>query len=127
MTKNDSDPRPAVWVGHTVMGVPDVAKTVEFMIRLGTRLVEQGPGIGILELRGGTHLLLMRSEDPVPSDATAPFDLMVEDVDAAHAEYKAAGLAPSAIEAGPHHRAFTVTAPSGHRVTINSSHVIGPV
>jgi hypothetical protein len=52
---------------------------------------------------------------------------MVDDLDAAHARFAAAGLAPGAIESErtPHHRSFTLAAPSGHLLLVQSSHVSG--
>ncbi len=122
-----ADPRPPVWIGHVTMSVPDVTASGAFMARLGMRVVFQSSEIGIYELRGGTHLLLFPRQDPVPADARAPFDLMVEDVDDARRDFEARGLAPGTIERNPHHRCFTVREPGGHAITINSSHVEGPV
>jgi catechol 2,3-dioxygenase-like lactoylglutathione lyase family enzyme len=121
------DERPAVWIGHTVMGVPDPHASAVFFSKLGMRPIEEGDGIAILELRGGTHLLLLKTDNAIAPDAEAPFDLMVEDVDAAHKQYSESGLAPSEIQTAPFHRRFTLTEPGGHQVTINSSHVEGPV
>ena len=91
------------------------------------RKVEEGDGIAILELRGGTHLLLLKTDQPIAVDVQAPFDLMVEDVDAARKQCVERGLDPSEIKDVPFHRQFTLTEPGGHQVTINSSHVEGPV
>jgi hypothetical protein len=79
----------------------------------------------VLELRGGTHLVLVPGAPP--DTAEAPFDLMVEDLDATHGEWKARGLDPSPIERGRIHASFTLRDPDGYRVTVNSSHVIGEV
>jgi hypothetical protein len=62
-----------------------------------------------------------------PEDADTPFDLMVEDVDATHADWAARGLDPTPIERGRIHAAFTMRDPDGYRVTVNSSHVVGEV
>jgi hypothetical protein len=62
-----------------------------------------------------------------PTDADAPFDLMVDDLDATRARWSARGLDRSPIERGPIHAAFSVRDPDGYRVTINSSHVVGEV
>jgi catechol 2,3-dioxygenase-like lactoylglutathione lyase family enzyme len=111
-------------VGHVVLPVPDVSRSHAFFCKLGMRdLGHDGP-VAILELRGGTHLLLVpggEREDGEP----APFDLMVEDLEASRDLYGAAGLAPSAIASNPFHRYFTLALPSGHVLTVNSSHVSG--
>ncbi|HET9730341.1 MAG TPA: VOC family protein, partial [Acidimicrobiia bacterium] len=96
-----------------------------FWDTLGLRSVHQGDELAIFELRGGTHLILV----PGTPDASgeAPFDLMVDDVDRAHEEFARAGMTVSPIERGEIHDAFTITDPDGVRLTVNSSHVVGPV
>jgi hypothetical protein len=97
---------------------------VVFFGALGLRVLERDPGFGVLELRGGTHLLVFPGEASA-AGTPAPFDLMVDDVDAAHARFAAAGLAPSAIESANFHRSFTLAVPSGHSVLVRSSHASG--
>jgi hypothetical protein len=50
---------------------------------------------------------------------------MVDDLDAAHVQHAAAGLVPSEIQTRPFHRAFTLTTPSAHVLTVQSSHASG--
>ncbi len=119
------DGRPEVWIGHTVLPVSNLERAADFWRDLGMRDIERNENVAILELRGGTHLILVPGTPP--ADADAPFDLMVEDVDATHARYADAGLDPSPIERGRIHSAFTVVDPDGYRVTVNSSHVVGEV
>ena len=122
--RKPKEARPSVWIGHMVMPVADVAASKAFCMELGMRdVLPDATEIGILELRGGTHLILSSAETPVEPEAGAPFDLMVEDVDAAHADYSAKDLQPSAIQDGRIHRSFTVTEPGGHVITVNSTHV----
>ena len=97
------------------------------MQALGMRGLQETDGIAILELRGGTHLLLRRSDAPIEKGAKAPFDLMVDDVDAAWKEYEQASLSPSEISEKGFHRYFIVTEPGGHEITVNSTHVEGVV
>jgi hypothetical protein len=94
-----------------------------FMLALGLRPVGQGEDVAVLELRGGTHLVLLRTDEPL--SGAAPFDLMVEDLEATHARLAELGLSPSPIVAGRIHRSFTVRDPSGQEVAFNSSHVSG--
>lgn len=83
--------------------------------------------LAIFELRGGTHLLLFAGE-PQPAGTDAPFDLMVDDIDATRAKFEARGLAPSALSsAAGDHLTFTVADPDGYRLRVFNSHVIGPV
>ena len=117
------DPRPPVWIGHVALPAGNVAQSTEHMVKLGLRPIFQSEEVSVLELRGGTHLVLLPSDDPVPAGSRAPFDLMVEDLDASWKEYQSAGLDPGEIARGKIHDSFTVVAPSGHEITINSSHV----
>jgi catechol 2,3-dioxygenase-like lactoylglutathione lyase family enzyme len=119
------DGRPSVWIGHAVLTVGDVDRSADYWQRLGMREVERNNHVAVLELRGGTHLVLVPGTPA--DDAEVPFDLMVEDLDEAHAEWKARGLDPSPIERGRIHAAFTMRDPDGYRVTVNSSHVVGEV
>ena len=116
--------RPPVWIGHAVLAVDDIDRAAAFWRELGMREVERNADIAIMELRGGTHLLL------VPGPATpgdAPFDLMVEDLDAIHRQWTEHELAPGDITRDRIHDSFVVTDPDGHRVTVRNSHVVGEV
>jgi catechol 2,3-dioxygenase-like lactoylglutathione lyase family enzyme len=119
------DGRPPVWIGHAVLLVSDVNRSADFWREVGMREVERNPHVAVLEMRGGTHLVLVPGAPP--ADADAPFDLMVDDLDTTHDQWTARGFAPSPIEHGNIHAAFTVRDPDGYRVTVNSSHVIGEV
>jgi catechol 2,3-dioxygenase-like lactoylglutathione lyase family enzyme len=120
----DAELRPALAVGHVVLRAPDPAAAVDYFATLGMRVLERSADFGLLELRGGTHLLLFPGE-AAAADSPAGFDLMVDDLDAAHARFTAAGLSPSAIGPAPAHRAFTLRTPTGHRLTVLSSHASG--
>ena len=114
-----------MWIGHTVLAVADLEASADFWLGLGMREVERTSDVAVLELRGGTHLLLLPGD---PEAGTgAPFDLMVEDLDATHRQWADRGLEPSAIEQRQFHTSFTVRDPNGYVVTIYSSHVVGEV
>ena len=113
--------RPPVWIGHITMQTPKLAESNKFMIELGMRPIVDGDGFAVLELRGGTHLVLLRSEEA--SSGPASFDLMVEDLDATHRDLSERGLSPTEISRGKIHDSFQVRDPSGFDVTFNSSHV----
>ena len=82
--------RPPVWVGHVAMHSPRVAETSKFMQRIGMRLVFEGDNFSVLELRGGTHLVVTAEAG---SDLIrGSFDLMVDDLDATHAHFIGLGL-----------------------------------
>lgn len=118
---NTNDTRPPVWVGHVAMHTPRVTESSEFMQLLGMRLVAGGDEFAVLEMRGGTHLVL--TSDPDSKLIKADFDLMVEDLDATHAHYTELELDPGNIERGEIHDSFELREPGGTVITINSSHV----
>ncbi|WP_215618491.1 hypothetical protein [Leptothoe kymatousa] len=89
------------------------------------RKVAHMPGMAILELRGGTHLVLIKKMLPRPNQVS--FDLMVDDLDLHHGLLKNAGYTTTSIKKGGVHSSFDVTEPSGHTITFNDSHVAGPV
>ena len=119
----DAEIRPGAWVGHVALAAPDPLATLRFFEALGLRVLERRPEFGLLELRGGTHLLILPGA--AAAATPAPFDLMVDDIDGAHARFAAAALSPSPISEDRYHRAFTLTAPSGHVLTLQSSHASG--
>jgi len=118
---NSPDQRPA----HVVLDTDRMQETARFMRTVGMRPVFDGPDVSVYEMRGGTHLILMKKEQVAPGDA--PFDLMVDDLRGTHARFVALGLAPSPIEARPRidHEVFTVREPAGHLITFFSSHASG--
>lgn len=120
------DERPPMWLGHIELHVPDVAAAKAFFLSLGMRdAVPRLQERAILELRAGTHLVIEPSEEPVASGTPAPFDLMVDDVEAMHADLSARGLPTTALHEGRIHTSFTVHEPNGYVVTYNSSHNTG--
>lgn len=126
MTGKSDDPRPAVAIGHVgPHTVGDLAAATAFYVKLGCRLVAELESLTVLELRGGTHIILRRGEPR--SGERASFDLMVDDLDATHADFSACELHPTSIVRGKIHDHFTVTDPAGWVVTITSSHAVGPV
>lgn len=121
------DQRPDVAVGHIHLSVNDVPSEYAFFLNHGMREILKRDDFAILELRGGTHLILRKSEEAIASGSRTPFDLMVDDIDSAHKRYEESGFSATAIERGSIHDSFTVTSPTGYEVPVNSSHVAGPV
>ncbi|MEJ2089908.1 MAG: VOC family protein [Gammaproteobacteria bacterium] len=117
----DRKQRPPVWVGHVTLRTRDLDASEAFMKNMGLRSMFRSDEVAVLELRGGTHLVLLPDESAAPGDAY--FDLMVEDVDAARAAFEAQGLEVSAMERGEIHDSFRVTEPGGNRIAVNSTHV----
>jgi hypothetical protein len=122
---NPSTQIPSVGVAHVVLETDRMADTAQFMRIVGMRAIFDGPDVSVYEMRGGTHLLLMRRDHVSPG--SAPFDLMVDDLHATHRQFTALGMNPSAIEARPaiDHEIFTVCEPAGHVFTFYSSHASG--
>ena len=118
---SSDDERPPVWVGHVAMHTKRVADSSEFMQLVGMRLVADGDEFAVLEMRGGTHLVLTSDADS--KLIKAGFDLMVEDLDATHAQFSELGLGPGDIEHVRIHDCFELREPGGTLITFNSSHV----
>jgi len=118
------DLRPPVWVGHVVLETDRIAESTAFMRKLGMRSVVERPEVAVLELRGGTHLVLIAKPTITPGDA--PFDLMVEDLRSSHELFTELGLDPTPIEKlSREHDYFKLRDPAGHVIWVVSNHVSG--
>lgn len=123
---NREDPRPPVWVGHVLLETDRLTASAEFMRKIGLRPIVERPEVAVLELRGGTHLVLLAK--PTVNAGDAPFDLMVEDLRATHESFVELGLEPTPIERlSREHDYFKVREPAGHVISFVSNHVSGPV
>jgi catechol 2,3-dioxygenase-like lactoylglutathione lyase family enzyme len=116
------DPRPPVAIGHVSIAVRDVAAAARWFAALGLREIAEGDDYAVLELRGGTHLVVERAARRIEPGREAPFDLMYDDIEEARRHCRRLGLKASPLRATTIHRSFTVAGPEGYRVTINSSH-----
>lgn len=121
----DDDTPPPVALGHIRMPVRDVTPAADWLVAMGVRLVTKRDTFAVLELRGGTHIVLNQSDDVIAPDTLAPVDLMVDDVEAKRADCMARGLEPTEITSGTVHSSFYVPGPGGYRVKITSSHTGG--
>ena len=117
-----ADERPKLAVGHVSLEVNDVTDAFAFFVRHGMRDIFEGEGFGVLELRGGTHLVLKRAEQTISPGRQAPFDLMVDDIDRSREEFTTAGVETTEIERGRIHDSFSIEGPAGYRFTVTSSH-----
>ena len=120
-----TDQRPPVAVGHVRLSVSDVGAAARWLETVGLRPIVTRAELAVLELRGGTHVVVRQNAEPPPQGSGAPFDLMVDDVDAAHLDYTAKGLSPTPIKRGRIHDSFEVAGPGGWMFTVNSSHASG--
>ena len=116
------DNRPPVAIGHVRIETHAVSDTIEFFKALGLRGIFRNDSFGVLELRGGTHLIVSSRDRPVRKGTPAPFDIMVDDIDAAHQKYGKKKLDPSDTTSGPIRSSFFIRIPSGHKLKITSSH-----
>ena len=124
-TPNGQDKRPQLAIGHLELLVSDVGSAVDLFVKLGMRHIFQKEDFAVLELRGGTHLVLDKPEGPVPSGREAPFDLMVDDIEMMRERCESLELQPSSITNGRVHRSFSFTGPDGYMIEVNSSHASG--
>ncbi|MEM9275022.1 MAG: VOC family protein [Cyanobacteria bacterium P01_F01_bin.143] len=117
--------KPGVWIGHVFMETGKIDATLEFLKLIGMRSLGRFGEMAILELRGGTHLVLKSVQESVTAEAS--FDLMVEDLEAQRQELIEHNYQPSEIQKGRIHSAFEVTEPGGNKIRFNNSHVVGIV
>src|ERR1700675_4994198 len=108
-----TDQRPPVAVGHVRLKVVDVRAAARWLETAGLRTIVTRDELAVLELRGGTHVVVRKAEEPPTPGTGAPCDLMVDDVDAAHRDYVDKGLSPSAIRRGRIHDSFELAGPGG--------------
>jgi catechol 2,3-dioxygenase-like lactoylglutathione lyase family enzyme len=62
---------PAAAFGHFIMKVNDIDISYQFYTKLGLRPFGIFPDLAIIELRGGTHILLFRKNDELPSSLSS--------------------------------------------------------
>jgi catechol 2,3-dioxygenase-like lactoylglutathione lyase family enzyme len=132
MVKTETDPRPApdnghndrprFGIGHVSMPAADIDRLTEFYAGIGMRLVTNVGHMAILELRGGTHLVLGAGQA-----GTTTLDLIVDDIDETHKILRDAGADASTIQRGDPHDRFTAVDPEGNTLLMYSNHAIGPV
>ena len=116
-------------VGHVLVLTRNAAKGVEFYRRLGLDVVGELKDLTIIELRGGTHILL--SEFDLEQDVAPQknIDLMIDSNLRADLEAYRAALVENGIEAGPisaeprfGHYYFSVQDSDGNQLLFSTSH-----
>jgi catechol 2,3-dioxygenase-like lactoylglutathione lyase family enzyme len=127
---------PALAIGHLSLTVGDVDACHGFYADLGLRTFDKRATMAILELRGGTHLLLFQRGAP-DADVESPFDnargdsvdLMIagrsrEDLEAVRRRLVERGHAPEPIADRRFfgHYVFKAKDPDGNEVTVSTSH-----
>ena len=116
------DRRPRFGIGHMAITAADVDMMTNFYTAIGMRLVVNMGRMSIVELRGGTHLIIQIGEPGV-----ANLDFIVDDIDETRAVLEAKGASPSVIQRGNPHDSFIATDPEGNTLVVNSNHAIGEV
>ncbi len=116
------DARPGIAIGHLSLSTPDIDATLALFDALGARNIFRKPDMAILEIRGGTHLIVRRGPAAAPG-----FDLMVDALPEVHGTLSARGLRPEPIQPGRIHSSFRVVDQAGIAHKLTSSHVVGPV
>ncbi len=122
---NSINKRPPVAVGHVRLPVKNVPATSVFLQELGLRQIVEKDTFAVLEVRGGTHLILEKSRSRTKPGTQAPVDFMVDDVKKARAKYAKKGMKPTRIKSGTIHSSFFVAGPDDWSFKITSSHTGG--
>ena len=140
-TKTVVDPELAV--GHLVFKVADLKSSCEFYSNLGIPPFAIEEGVAVIELRGGTHLLLLEVDQPAGEGIaesltgqfherfSEQFDLMIKgkglnELKKYRSELISRGIAAGEIpdETFFGHYLFCIKDPDGNGITIYTSHAI---
>jgi catechol 2,3-dioxygenase-like lactoylglutathione lyase family enzyme len=135
------DSLPAAALAHFVMKVKNIEATYRFYSGLGLRALDTFPGLAIVELRGGTHLLIFQKDDDQssalqnshlgqrPDFGSEKLDLMIAGHTKANLELYRTGLidkgyspSPIAERALYGHHYFSIQDPDGNGVSFYTSH-----
>jgi catechol 2,3-dioxygenase-like lactoylglutathione lyase family enzyme len=136
------DSLPAAALGHFVMKVANLGVSYQFYADLGLRQIGVFPDVAIIELRGGTHILLFPENDGAPLPLTSSrlgqrtaffnehLDLLINGKTRGELEAYRAILLKNGIAAGEiaqeiffGHDYFQLADPDGHGITVYTSHV----
>jgi catechol 2,3-dioxygenase-like lactoylglutathione lyase family enzyme len=132
---------PAAAFGHFVMKVSDINISYQFYTKLGLRRFGIYPDLAIIELRGGTHILLLNKNDELPFSLSSShlgqrgasfserLDLMIDGKSRSGLElYRTTlvekGLSVDAIARDQFfgHDYFQLVDPDGNGITVYTSH-----
>jgi catechol 2,3-dioxygenase-like lactoylglutathione lyase family enzyme len=135
------DSLPAAALAHFVMKVQNIEASHQVYVGLGLRALDTFPGLAIVELRGGTHLLLFQKDDDQsrtlqnshvgqrPDFGSEKIDLMIAghkkaDLKLYRTRLIDKGYSPSFIaERGLYgHHYFSMQDPDGNGVSFYTSH-----
>jgi catechol 2,3-dioxygenase-like lactoylglutathione lyase family enzyme len=132
---------PAAAFAHFVLKVNDLDTSYQFYTTLGLRPFGILPELAIIELRGGTHILLFRKDDEVASSLNSShlgqrgasfnerLDLMIDgksrsDLELYRTTLMEKGLSVDAIAQDQFfgHDYFQLADPDGNGITVYTSH-----
>jgi catechol 2,3-dioxygenase-like lactoylglutathione lyase family enzyme len=120
---------PRIGIGHVALVVSDVAVSARFYADLGLTPCFENAGMAILELRGGTHLLLFSRDTGPAIPAVERVDLMIAERSRAALEAYRDGILARGLEAGPipdedfyGHHMLRLRDPDGNEVVVATSH-----
>jgi catechol 2,3-dioxygenase-like lactoylglutathione lyase family enzyme len=141
MDRNMNKNLPAAALGHFVMKVSDIGISYQFYTTLGLRPIGIYPDVAIIELRGGTHVLLFNKNAEVPFSLRSSqigqrgaffgetIDLMIDgksrgDLELYRATLMDGGLSVDEIAQDQFfgHDYFQLVDPDGNGITIYTSH-----
>ena len=136
-----NDNLPAAAFGHFVMKVNDIDISYKFYTKLGLRPFGIFPDLAIIELRGGTHILLFSKNDELSSSLGSShlgqrgvvfdeqLDLIIDgksrsDLESYRTTLMEKGLSVDAIAQDQFfgHDYFQLADPDGNGITIYTSH-----
>ena len=132
---------PGLAVAHLVFKVADLKRSCQFYSNLGLPpfAIIEDEHVAIVELRGGTHLLLLEGEADMAESVTGQFhkrlaeqfDLMIEGKGLDELKKYRLELTSRGIEAGEipdetffGHHLFCIKDPDGNGITIYTSHAM---
>jgi catechol 2,3-dioxygenase-like lactoylglutathione lyase family enzyme len=135
------DSLPVAALAHFVMKVRNIEATYRFYSGLGLRALDTFPGLAIVELRGGTHLLIFQKDDDQssalhdshvgqrPDFGHEKLDLMIAGHTKAQLELYRAGLIDKGYSPSPiadavlyGHHYFSMQDPDANGVSFYTSH-----
>lgn len=112
--------RPAAAAGHLFMHAHPVPASVARLEAIGIRAIVKRDTFAVMELRGGTHIVVREPKDGSPEQPE--FDLMYDDISEARLMFEEAGFELSETVRGKVHASFRATAPEGFEFQVVDSH-----
>ncbi len=123
--------QPALAIGHQQFFVSDLERSYAFFCDIGLQPVFCVDGVAAVDLRGGTHLLLIKSTDRKKLDRNVSFDFMIDDdkreaLVAFHDDILRKEIKCSEVTVDPSYGHFSLklVGPDGREITVCTRHVV---